>query len=89
MWKVFGVLVIVVATAQGAGLFEKNVDRKLTTGHTIESLNLLIMAFLLILTVLTRWITMKRRFWYIHYTGLALIYGKYPGGMDGTMGQEV
>ena len=67
---------MVFSAAQGAGLFEKSIDMKLSTGHTIESLNLLIMAVLLILTVLTRWITMKRRFWYIHYTGLALIYGK-------------
>lgn len=77
MWKTFGVSTIVFATAQGAEIFEKNVDKKVITGHTIDSLNLLIMAFLLSLTVLTRWITMKRRFWYIHYTGLALIYGKY------------
>lgn len=77
MWKTFGVSAIVFATAQGAEIFEKNVDKKVITGHTIDSLNLLIMAFLLSLTVLTRWITMKRRFWYIHYTGLALIYGKY------------
>lgn len=62
--------------ALGTGQLEKTLDKKRNTGHITDSVNLSILTSLLILTVLTRWLTITRRFWYVHHTGLALLYGK-------------
>ncbi|XP_055384841.1 sodium/hydrogen exchanger 6 isoform X3 [Condylostylus longicornis] len=56
-------------------------DAKANLTHRIDSLNLLVYTFLLTLTVLTIWLFKHRRVWWLHETGLAVIYGLIVGAI--------
>lgn len=73
IWVVFFGTSCCDATATDIAL-----DAKATLTHRIDSLNLLVYTFLLTLTVLTIWLFKHHRVSWLHETGLAVIYGKYP-----------
>ena len=54
-------------------LKEEQVDKN----HSLDSLSFLLFIGLLIAHVLTVWLFSRKRIWYIHPTGLALVYGKF------------
>lgn len=60
-------------------LIEFNSDERSSRDHIIDSVNLLIFTFLLILVILTVWLFKHYKFRYIHETGLAIIYGSIMG----------
>lgn len=60
-----------------AELIELGQDARKRHDHIVDSINLLIFTFLLILVILTVWLFKYKKFAYIHETGLAIIYGIY------------
>lgn len=54
-------------------------DERRIRDHIIDSTNLLVFTFLLILVILTVWLFKHYKFKYIHETGLAIIYGTIFG----------
>jgi hypothetical protein len=64
-----------ISSFEESELIEHGQDLKKRYDHIVDSVNLLIFIYLLILVILTVWLFKHKHFPYIHYTGLAIIYG--------------
>jgi len=60
---------------------DNKVDQDEEKGHVIDSVDLLVYLCLLILTIVTLWIFKKKRLWFLHETGLSIIFGLIVGAI--------
>lgn len=63
-------------TSEGKEL-ESLKDEQVDRNHSLDSLSFLILIALLIAHVVTVWLFVLKRIWYVHPTGLALFYGEF------------
>jgi len=76
--------------ADGSGMDEMDVitDERKQRVHIIDSLDLLAYLFLLVLTIITLWIFKKKRLWFVHESGLSVIFGLIVGAIMRFAGKQ-
>jgi len=74
----------------GSGMDDLDVstDARKQRVHIIDSLDLLAYLGLLVLTIITLWIFKKKRLWFIHESGLSVIFGLIVGAIMRYTGKQ-
>jgi len=81
-----------VTTVTGLGSMEDlevTADERKQRVHMIDSLDLLAYLALLVLTIITLWIFKKKRLWFLHESGLSVIFGLIVGAIMRYTGKQV
>lgn len=81
-------LFIITSIVNAYATVDIRLDEKAKSLHRIDSLNILVYVFLIILTVCTIWLFKRRRARFLHETGLAIIYGLIVGAIIRYAGED-
>eukprot|EP00090_Calanus_glacialis_P002103 TRINITY_DN11580_c0_g1_i1.p1 TRINITY_DN11580_c0_g1~~TRINITY_DN11580_c0_g1_i1.p1 ORF type:complete len:614 (+),score=151.22 TRINITY_DN11580_c0_g1_i1:384-2225(+) len=84
------VIILILGHTAGSGMDDLDVrtDERKQRVHIIDSLDLLAYLGLLVLTIITLWIFKKKRLWFIHESGLSVIFGLIVGAIMRYTGKQ-